>query len=341
MLHENVELHNIDDAAPEEGQDGLRLQRVPESLRQKINPGARQRSAWPYSSEIRLAFSSDTASVTLSSDARMDCMVYQGPFLAEALIIGEEPQSVILRPAERVALLAEEHRRRLNFSTDIFRLQFGGRRRGRVYLHGIRGEGIRPPGPGEVPALRYLAYGTSITQGADATCASGGYAAQAAWRLGADFINLGMGGSCYCEPEFADYIAAREDWHVATLALSVNMVEGFSLDEFRDRVDYLANTIAAANPKRPAICITLYPFCRDLCTDKDDQALAEAFRRTLRQVVAASPHRNLHLIEGADILTDIGGLTTDLVHPADNGMINMGENLACRMRTILERELHA
>jgi hypothetical protein len=65
--------------------------------------------------------------------------------------------------------------------------------------------------------------------------------------------------------------------------------------------------------------------------------LAEAFRRTLRQVVAASPHRNVHLMEGADILTDIGGLTGDLVHPADHGMVTMGETLACRIRTILER----
>ena len=69
--------------------------------------------------------------------------------------------------------------------------------------------------------------------------------------------------------------------------------------------------------------------------DTDDRALAESFREALRQAVAASPHKNLHLIEGADILTDIGGLTSDLVHPADNGMINMGENLAARLRPII------
>jgi len=335
VLHHDVELHNIDDVVEEAGRDGVRLQRVPESLREKLNPGARQRSAWPYSSEIRLAFEGDEARVVLSSDAGMDLVVYEGPFRAQQLVVGEEAMEVVLRRSERVALLAEESKKKLDFSTDIFRLQFGGLRRGRVYLHDIRGDGIRPHAKGEVPALRYLAYGTSITQSASANRASLGYAAQAAWCLGADLINLGMGGSCFCEREFADYIAGREDWDIATLALSVNMVANFTLEEFRARVDYMIDKVAGSNPARPVVCITLYPYAKDLCVDKDDRALAEAFREELRQSVAASPHGNLHLIEGADILTDIGGLTSDLVHPADNGMINMGENLAARLRPII------
>ena len=35
------------------------------------------------------------------------------------------------------------------------------------------------------------------------------------------------------------------------------------------------------------------------------------------------------------ILMRIGGLSADLVHPADNGMINMGENLAARIAPII------
>ena len=36
-----------------------------------------------------------------------------------------------------------------------------------------------------------------------------------------------------------------------------------------------------------------------------------------------------------DILTDFGGLTPDLLHPADNGMIRMGENLARKLKEII------
>ena len=76
------------------------------------------------------------------------------------------------------------------------------------------------------------------------------------------------------------------------------MVDGFTLEEFFSRVDYMVNKVAAANPTRPVVCITLYPYCKDLCTNMDDQVRAEAFRHKLREAVVASRHRNLHLIEG-------------------------------------------
>ena len=340
MKYQNVELHNIDGIVPAEDRDAVRIQRIPEALRQKLNPNAQQRALWPFSSEIRLAFEGDEASVTLSSDASQDCVVYEGPFRAETLVIRDEPQTVALRRGDRVALLEGKQRKGLPFSTDIFRLQFGGRNKGHIYIHDINGTGIRPPEPGEVPKLRYLAHGTSITQGMLATYASLGYAHQAAWRLGADFINLGMGGSCFCEHEYADYIAQRDDWNFGTFELSVNMVANFSCEEFSERVNYMVNRIAGSNPKRPVVCITLFPYARDLCTDffKDGDGgveKARKFRQILRDAVSNSKHRNLHLIEGSDILTSIDGLCTDLVHPADNGMILMGENLAAKLRPII------
>ena len=40
----------------------------------------------------------------------------------------------------------------------------------------------------------------------------------------------------------------------------------------------------------------------------------------------------MHLLEGPEILTDVTGLTSDLIHPADEGMIQMGRGLAERRR---------
>ena len=54
-------------------------------------------------------------------------------------------------------------------------------------------------------------------------------------------------------------------------------------------------------------------------------------RRILRDAVEKAGHSNLHLFEGPDILTDFGGLTDDLIHPADNAMIDMGRGLAKRL----------
>jgi hypothetical protein len=225
----------------------------------------------------------------------------------------------------------------LPFSKHVWRVMFGGTKNEPVILYGVTGKGIRPPKADEVPAVRYLAYGTSITQGSSATRAHLCYAAQTAWRLGADLINLGSGGSCHCENVFADYIAGREDWDIATLSLSVNM-QSFALEEFHNRVNYMVNTVAGSNPNRPVACITLFPYFRDMGLQQEGLVpggAPEEYRQILRDVVEKCPHPNVHLIEGPELLTDLSGLTYDILHPSDLGMIQIGENLAKRLQALL------
>jgi hypothetical protein len=87
-------------------------------------------------------------------------------------------------------------------------------------------------------------------------------------------------------------------------------------------------------------CITLYPYFRDLGIDDEDASYGgspDQYRQALRDAVAACPHPNVHLIEGPQILTEIRGLTHDLIHPGDHGMIEMGRNLAARLAPLLAR----
>ena len=88
---------------------------------------------------MRLAFDGDEASVTVSSDGEADLVVFEGPFRTQQHVVGEEPLRVVLRRSDRVADLSDKYRRRLMFSPDVFRLQFGGARRGKIYLHDIEG----------------------------------------------------------------------------------------------------------------------------------------------------------------------------------------------------------
>jgi lysophospholipase L1-like esterase len=60
-----------------------------------------------------------------------------------------------------------------------------------------------------------------------------------------------------------------------------------------------------------------------------------SFREALRDVAAASPHANVHLLSGRDVLDDVTGLSTDLVHPADDGMVRMNERLADRLADLV------
>ncbi len=122
----------------------------------------------------------------------------------------------------------------------------------------------------------------------------------------------------------------------ATLALSVNM-QGFAMDEFSERVSYMVNKVAGADTSRPVACITLYPYFRDFGIEPVGQygGTPEEYRQALREAVSTCPHPNVHLIEGPEILTDISGLTADLIHPGDNGMIEMGRNLAAKLSPLL------
>jgi len=334
MLYQNVELHNIEEVTAIPGSDGVRLQRVPERVRVELNEKAQERMLAPACSEIRFVCDGP-AKVTLSSLETTQAVVFYGAFqIKEGVTIGREPKTITLDLPERLGQVDWSQQPAMPFSPNVYRLMFWG---GPLVFHSVEGESIRPPQPDELPKLRYLSYGTSITHGAAATGPHLTYVGQTTRRLGADLINLGVGGSAYCEFALADYIASRDDWHIASLALSVNMIGGgFSLDEFYERVSYMVNTVAGSNTGRPVACITIYPHFRDMnaAAAAAGKGTPDEYRQKLRDALAACPHPNAHLIEGPHILTDIAGLTPDLIHPADNGMIEMGERLAQRLQAL-------
>lgn len=332
MIYENVELHNVAEVHPAEG--GVCFQRVPEKVRVQLNECAQMRVRQPDNCEIRFVSDSPKTRITLSSEGEANVTVFHGVFDGrERYVIGRQPTTICVRPQSRLQQLDRKWCKDQPFAPQVYRIIFGGRRREPVILYSVEGARIRPPKPEELPKLRYLAYGTSITHGFDCEGPHLSYVAQTAWHLGADLINLGVGGACFCEPAFADHIADITDWHIASLALSENMHE-FPMDEFRQRVEYMVNTVAGADTRRPVACITLYPYFRDFGMPDDGVQYGgtpDEYRHALRDIVARSPHPNVHLIEGPDILTKIDGLTADLLHPSDNAMIEMGRNLAERL----------
>ena len=209
MIFENVELHNVAEIRPVAG--GMRLQRVPEDVRRQLNDVAQIRVLQPANGEIRFVSDAAETQVTLSSEGETSVAVFYGPFDGrERHTIGREPTTIRLALPERLQKLERRWWRNQPFSPHVRRLVFdGARQEDPVIVHGVEGEGVRPPRPEELPRLRYLAYGTSITHGADSEGPHLRYVAQTAWHLGADLINLGVGGSCHCEAAFADYIAGR------------------------------------------------------------------------------------------------------------------------------------
>jgi len=338
MIHDGASFHNVTDLRAVPDESGLVIQRVPEATRAKLNEGAQSNYRRPAGSEIRFV-PEGTVEVTLSApEHATEVRPFWGPFQArERFDVGTEPTTFEIEFPERLTDVAEDVTAEYPHHPRVCRLVLPHRSKP-VHFHGIEGE-TRPPRDAELPEKTLLAYGTSITRGIAATAPHLTYVAQTARRLGTDALNLGTAGSAFCEPEIADHMAARDDWDAATLALSVNMVAGFDVPDFRERVHYVVDTVAGENPEKPVAAVTLFPYFPDLCDgDHEDHANYEAYREALRAAVADAGHDNLHLIEGPDLMPAGRGLTTDLVHPGDDAMIDVGVALADRLVPLLEGE---
>ncbi|WP_423746857.1 GDSL-type esterase/lipase family protein (plasmid) [Haladaptatus sp. SPP-AMP-3] len=332
----SVSLHNVAETIPADwASDGEQLCRVPSSVGNDLNIKARERVRHPTGCEVRFVPRRDDATVRVTLSAAESAIVraFWGEFQpSEPVTVGPTPTTFEFAVPERLRKLDAAAERAGAFSPRICRLRFEAG--APVALHGVSGD-CRPPTSDELPSGRYLAYGTSITEGTAASAVHLSYVARVARYLGLDALNLGCSGSAFCEPAMADYLAGRDDWDVATLSLSVNMANrGFTLAQFRDRAEALANEVAGAHPTRPVACVTLFPYHADVVRD-DDARRAADFRAALRDVVAESPHDNLHVIDGDEAM-DATGLTADALHPGDAGMEAIGRTVAGRLAELLD-----
>ncbi len=331
MSFEDISLHNVATTAPAEwAEGGARLSRAPDAVRANVNVNARERLAHPTGSELRFVPDGEV-DVTLSARAPTTVHPFWGAFQSrEPFEIGPEPTTHTLSVPERVGKLRSDADTGA-FAPRVCRLRFDAWVP--VALHGVAGS-RRAPSPEELPDTDLLAYGTSITEGMDASAPHLTYVGHTARALGADAYNLGCSGSAFCEPAMADYLAERE-FDAAVLSVSVNMANrGFTLEGFRERVASLVETVAGANPETPVLAVTLFPYHADAVAG-DNPERAAAFRRALREAVREAECPNLGFVEGPELM-DTPGLSDDLLHPGDAGMAAAGLGLADALREFSE-----
>ncbi len=341
MIYQNASIHGAGELRREADLGAVRLQRVPESVRMNLDEPAQSKTLNPAGAEIRFVINSGSAKITLSSDGGPGtAKLFHGTFEAatEPFRFGSKPEAFEIKmptdaTGDRFNSLPDDTARHLRFHPRVCRLVLF---HGQVLIHGIEGD-IRPARGDELPEKTMLSYGTSITHGARASAFHLTYVAQTAWRLGTDLLNFGVGGACLAESAFADYLAQLNGWDFAVLALSVNMIgHGFTVGEFADRVSYFVRTMAGDNPEKPVFCVSIYPYFGDWADlQPNAKGSPDQFREAYRSVVTSLGLPNVHFIPGPEILTDISGLTVDMIHPGDLAMINMGENLAARIGSVL------
>lgn len=330
VIHDHLEFHNVAELVSAPDRPGLRLQRVPESLRPALNETARGVVLGPTSSEIRFV-ADGPATITLHSPLHHEyVLIHQGEWVVrEELIEPGQTRTLELTPNPEVAFMAGARR---SFAPAVWRLKFSGT--AGIHYLGHTGT-VRPPTADEKPRHTWLAHGSSITQGFAAGRLANPWVVHAARALAVDVLNLGFGGSCFLEPEMADYIAGRDDWHLATLELGINLLGNpISDEEFARRARYFISRVAGSQPRRPVALITLFPLSWESASPPGKRH-PEVFRRILRGIFVDLDLPNLRLYEGRELLTDITGLTADGCHPSDYGHIDIGDAVAQRLRLLL------
>jgi lysophospholipase L1-like esterase len=330
------ELHNIAELDASCGYPGPLVRRIPRAVAERLVTGTLV-SEDAALCELRFTVvSGRRLAVVLTALAGGDLFIYRGDFLHShvRLPAGQVYRHILDYENDPLARLRPEAFVPRAFAPEVWRVVFDGP----TLLHGVdlMGSVIRPPTPDQKPALRWLAYGSSITHGFTPVTRQQCYVAQTARRLGIDVINLGLSGSCFCEAVMSDYLASRADWDFATCELGVNMRNTVAPEEFARRARYLVEQITTARPGKPLVLISPFPTGNDWLPEPDLPARnTRGYEAALRALAGEFAGRGVHLIEGGDILTRVSGLTCDLVHPSTEGHTLMAENLAARLRALV------
>lgn len=332
MRYQNIELHNVWDIVQTPGEPGFTTSRLPLAIYDRINPGAVRMTRHGAGIEIRgMLEPGGEASVTLqmldSNCVPPVAVVYHGSFCGVSSQVNAEPTTIKIRTPTKMELIQRiSQQRKLPYDPRLIRVMLPA-------IHPIRVVSIEGdltyPTPDAMPKKRLLCYGSSITHGAHAISPMSTYASQCAWRLGYDLINLGSGGSAQMDEAVAEHIATRGDWDMATFEMGIN-VRTWERDKIYAAVDRFIGRIASANPDKPIFCIDVFTYDDDF---KPDPTPAPMLRGVVQEI--ASKHKNATYVDGRTILRDPTGLQVDLVHPNDNGMAEMGRELAAVIKRVV------
>jgi lysophospholipase L1-like esterase len=275
--------------------------------------------------EIRLVPLSDCF-ITLESMGHRHMskvMVYYGDYAyPEEFLFTKEVTIPIQMLKFNEIPLPKSLERPLDFSSSVVRIMISSEN---VLIKAISGN-YRLPTNAEVPILKMMAYGTSITQGYSPTAVDLTYPNIVAREMGADLVNFGLAGNAKCEPEVTDFLKTSGKYDVILLELSVNMLMmGFSAEQFKERVEYMITELKKYQPKAKILCLGVLPFYGDhgLVGPRDEMVSdPQTYRKILKEVVESYNSINITYLDPLQACS-IGDMSADLIHPGNIGMIKI------------------
>jgi lysophospholipase L1-like esterase len=184
--------------------------------------------------------------------------------------------------------------------------------------------------------LRWLAYGSSITQCAAAHGPSDAWPARVARELGLDLYGLGLGGQCHLDHAIEE-TAVEVAPEAISLCLGINVYGRGSFDErsFGSAVHGFVSRTLRAHPAAPVVLVS--PVSAPRCEDVPNAVglTLTAVRDTVARVAASVAAPRLTYVDGRDVLgpDDVAqALSDDGLHPTHEGYALMAERLTPVLR---------
>ena len=338
MRYNNMDIHNVACLVPcPEG--GVRWLRVPETVYNKLEaPGGQFQARGCTGVELRFVMNSSTAVLKIQSLSSPDVTCtkqifygsIQGGWECHELhsYIGTDLCEITIKQPANLPLLDRITKESgSDWDPRVVRVFLN---HGNFRIVGIEGD-VRPPEKSELPKKTLLTYGSSITHGSNAIAAPNNWTSILAHNLNTDLINLGFAGSCYMEPEMAEYIAQEGElghWDMATLELGINVLD-WDVDKIRQRVTNTVSQIAGRNPKKPVFVISPF-YCNDDFSKGGKRT--GVWRKIIHEVCEELALPNVRYIDGTDILGSMRLISADAVHPNIYGV----QQIADRMTAIVK-----
>ncbi len=311
----NVYLHNLYASKTEAGYS---LHKFPTSLIKHLSAKGQPNAYTLFGSEIRFTIVSKvTVEVYTPNTAQI--LIYYGDYQGEfhtfsgSYTFQIEPKF----DEEGLKRLSQYHR----FEPNLVRIIL----KENMIVRSIEGEYVFPD-ISKFPKQKYLAYGTSITQGRNGFTPDLNYPGIVSEALGYECYNYGMSGSAYIEQALVDFMC-ENTYDLITLELSVNLLgDGYDVSIFKDRLSYLLQKIAQTQPHATVIGITILDNWRKLGFDQNRGTQKDVilYRNAFKSIMKDYPQ--FILLEGESML-EFHHLSADLIHPSQYGMIELANQI--------------
>lgn len=310
MIFQNIDFHNVEEM--ELTDKGYKMWRLPKSVRDNINErAANVTSGYSTGVELRFKMKGETADIYLRANEQPEAHVvyiyygsFQGGWQMSSKVIGTNETRLTIEAPKNIKRLKETTvEDALAFNPEVVRLVLPY---GECFF--IKAEGdIEPPAKEDLPSKTYLAYGSSITHGSLALAAPYSYPFRIAQKLNCDYINLGLAGTAFLEPEIAQYICSRTDWDFASLEMGINLINYMSEEEFEERVKSFISVMATE--ERPVFATSLFGTGQK--REKEDM---------FRKIVRKYSENKFIFTDGLDLLSGARYISQDMVHPSLEGV---------------------